>query len=127
MSFSTAKNPVGLSLADEYQAHFTTPPEKRSQPQKDILSAYFRKIDPGLRDRQGALAEAQKPLPVDPKLQELQTTLKDVSRPVGEDERLVQLRNDAKMSEQQLTNRRLTAAQDVAWALINSPAFLFNH
>ena len=33
----------------------------------------------------------------------------------------------AKMSEQQMTNRRLTAVQDVAWALINSPAFLFNH
>ena len=26
-----------------------------------------------------------------------------------------------------IKNKRLTAAQDLAWALINNPAFLFNH
>ena len=43
------------------------------------------------------------------------------------DPRLVQLRHDVEMSIQQAATRRLTAAQDIAWALINSPAFLFNH
>jgi hypothetical protein len=40
---------------------------------------------------------------------------------------LIQLRNDAKQSAQQLERIRLTAAEDLTWALINSPAFLFNH
>ena len=40
---------------------------------------------------------------------------------------LAQLRKDFEMSDTQLKNKRLTAAQDLAWALINSPAFLFNY
>ena len=40
---------------------------------------------------------------------------------------LALLRKDVEMSIQQSVSRRLTAAQDVTWALINSPAFLFNH
>ena len=32
-----------------------------------------------------------------------------------------------KEAEQLLSNPRLAAVQDLAWALINSPAFLFNH
>jgi hypothetical protein len=47
--------------------------------------------------------------------------------PLPEDSRLLRLRADAKESEGQLVNARLTSAQDLVWALINSPAFLFNH
>jgi hypothetical protein len=67
------------------------------------------------------------PLPVDPKLTELKTQVELASKPVPEDARLAQLRADVEASEKQMTNQRLTAAQDLAWALINSPAFLFNH
>ena len=41
-------------------------------------------------------------------------------------ERLAQLEADVLVSESQLTNKRLTAAQDLVWALINHPSFLFN-
>jgi hypothetical protein len=43
------------------------------------------------------------------------------------DPKLLQLRRDAGLSAAQIAQRRLTAAQDLTWALINSPAFLFNH
>ena len=67
------------------------------------------------------------PLPPDAKLADLNGKLADAQTPVILDPKLVQLRRDADLSKGQLTNRRLTAAQDLAWALINSPAFLFNH
>ena len=66
-------------------------------------------------------------MPIDPKLKELRDQLEFAQRPVQPDPALVNLRRDLEMSVQQATARRLTAAQDIAWALINSPAFLFNH
>ena len=34
---------------------------------------------------------------------------------------------DLERARRLLANPRLAAVQDLAWALINSPAFLFNH
>jgi hypothetical protein len=48
-------------------------------------------------------------------------------KPIVIDPKLLQLRRDAGLSAAQIAQRRLTAAQDLTWALINSPAFLFNH
>ena len=76
---------------------------------------------------QKALVAARKPVPVDPQLVALKTKLTDAMKPIVLDPKLVQLRRDADLSLKQLGNKRLTAAQDLAWALINSPAFLFNH
>jgi len=39
---------------------------------------------------------------------------------------LAQLTHDLQQSALQLESKRLTAAQDLSWALINSPSFLFN-
>ena len=48
-------------------------------------------------------------------------------QPIVLDPFLVQLREDAKASGRQTDNKRLTVVQDLAWALINSAGFLFNH
>ena len=47
--------------------------------------------------------------------------------PLTVDPVLAVFRRDVELSRSQLQNKRLTAAQDLAWALINNPAFLFNH
>ena len=45
---------------------------------------------------------------------------------VTEPKALLSIRSDTEYSIQQAANRRLTAAQDLVWALVNSPSFLFN-
>jgi hypothetical protein len=60
-----------------------------------------------VKDLEAQLASANQPLPIDPKLQ--------------------QMRRAVELSEEQLKDRRLTVAQDIVWALINNPAFLYNH
>jgi hypothetical protein len=127
ISVATAPKPVGLGLPDDLGTIVATPAEARSDAQKAALLAYVRGLDPELPKRQQAIAESRKPLPVDPGLKELRDRLEFASRPIPADPVAAQLRRDVEMSTAQVAARRLTAAQDVAWALINSPAFLFNH
>ena len=53
-------------------------------------------------------------------------SLAAAEQPVALDPKLAQLRTDAALSTTQLANQRLTGAQDLAWAIINNPSFLFN-
>ena len=102
------------------------PAGDRTGEQSAALMKYFRSIDGEFRVREQAVAESRKPRPVDPVLQAMRENLEIVSRPVPIDPELQRLREDVKLSEQQLAHSRLTAAQDIAWALINSPSFMFN-
>jgi hypothetical protein len=122
----TTDEKAGLSLSDELRALFATDADKRSDAQKDYLAKVVKTLDPELRKRQTTLADAKKPLPIDPHLKELQESVKMTEKPVPLDFALSQLRADADQSTKQAADARLTAAQDLAWALINSPAFLFN-
>lgn len=126
ISVAIDKTDVGLSLADEYKAVVATPAAQRKPEQTALLAKHFKAVDQEFRNLQAALGVASQPLPVDPKLVELQGKLELVNQPLPPDGRLLQLQADVKNSEAQLGNKRLTAAQDVVWALINTPSFLFN-
>jgi hypothetical protein len=122
----TTEAGVGLGLSDELRAIVSTDPAQRTDPQKEYVAKFFRLIDPELKKKQTAVADAKKPLPIDPHLKELQDSLTMVNKPVPLDPTLAQLRTDSEQSTKQVADGRLTAAQDLTWALINSPAFLFN-
>ncbi len=100
---------------------------KRTPEQNAVLSAHFLNQFRDYQAQKKSLVAARKPLATDPQLIALETKHTESQKPAVIDHKLLQLRRDADLSQRQLSTRRLTAAQDLAWALINSPAFLFNH
>ena len=98
----------------------------RSKEDKAAITAYWNENDPELRKRRLTLAKNQMPLPTDPGVIERRGVLAKAEEPIRIDPKLVQLRADSEQSKAQLANRRLTGAQDLVWALVNTPAFLFN-
>ena len=104
-----------------------TPAAKRSKDQVALLRDHFLSQYRDYQTTKRVLASAKKPLPEDPQLVELQQKYASAEKPTVIDPKLLQFRRDVGLSQGQFANKRLTAAQDLAWALINSPAFLFNH
>ena len=127
LSVTTLPKPVGLGLAEPLREIVAVAPDLRTPAQREALLAYRKAVDPEVHKRVAALNESKQPLPEDPKLVELRAALEEARQPVPVDPRLARLRKDVEMSVGQVAEGRLTAAQDIAWALINSPAFLFNH
>jgi hypothetical protein len=99
---------------------------QRSEEQLALLLTYFTDSDPGSQEHKKKVAEAKVPRPVDPGLKTLREKLSRVEVPVPAIPKLVRLERAMQLSEHQLKNRRVTVVHDIAWALINSPAFLFN-
>jgi len=126
ISVTTAKTPVGLSLPDHVITALRRAPDERPDEQKKVVLSYHTRLSADRQKLVDAIATAKKPLPPDAKLEQLKAALAEAEKPVPIDPKLLQLRADVKLSDEQLKNKRLIAAQDVAWALINSPAFLFN-
>ncbi|MEM0926329.1 MAG: hypothetical protein AAGJ83_09865, partial [Planctomycetota bacterium] len=104
-----------------------TPSERRTEASSKSLLEYVKRTDGERAKAAAAVATANRPVPKDAETVRLEKTVKRFSIETPVDSRLVRLRSDVSQSEQQLKQIRLTAAEDLTWALINSPAFLFNH
>ena len=127
ITLTTAKAPLDFEgLPAEIASIVDRATATRTIDQRLALIEYFRSIDPELKKKKQAVAESKKPRPIDPKLKQLQDTLAYMQRPVPPDDRHEELKKAVALSDKQMQNQRLTAVQDLAWALINSPSFLFN-
>lgn len=123
---TNSESPLELGLPEQVIAALKTTPLERTEAQRQSIADYYRTIDPELRKKEQALFTAKRPLPVDPKLRDLRAILVQAELPVAIDPKLAQLRADAAVSTKQQADLRLTGAQDLAWAIINTPSFLFN-
>jgi WD40 repeat protein/mono/diheme cytochrome c family protein len=124
---TAAEDPLDFGLPESVAQAVRAPAGERTSEQAAAVIDYYRASDTEFWKRKQILVTAKTPLPVDPKFTELKQSLAKAEEPIRLDPHLVQLREDTKMSATQEENKRLTAVQDLAWALINSGAFLFNH
>ena len=124
---TTSQQPLAQGLPLAVSAALKKPAMARSKDDNAALAKYWSENDPDLRKLRLALGKNQLPLPTDPGVIDRRAALTKAELPIRLDPKLVQLRQDVEQSKQQLANRRLTGAQDLVWALVNTPAFLFNH
>ena len=101
-------------------------PTGRTDADKAALAAYWKENDPELNRRILAHAKLLLPLPTDPGVLQRRDAIAQAETPIKIDPGLEQLRADVAQSKTQMANKRLTASQDLVWALVNTPAFLFN-
>jgi hypothetical protein len=103
------------------------PANQRTDADRQVLLGPVRQSDKKWKKLEADVNAAKQPLPEDQELKQLQAQLAAVQKPLSVDPKLQQLRRAVTLSQDQMKNRRLTVAQDIVWALINSPSFLYNH
>ncbi len=119
--------PLELGLPTEIATALQKPEAARTEPQKGAIATYFREQDVDYLTKRFAWVQETRPLPADDKMNQLKAALVVAEREINNPAPLLQLRKDVQMSIAQAADRRLTGTQDLTWALINNPAFLFNH
>ncbi|MGB0242013.1 MAG: DUF1549 domain-containing protein [Verrucomicrobiales bacterium] len=124
--YTTDSDPLNFGIQAKLAAAVQTSPADRTEAQKTALQTYIHENDEDLLKKKFAHLKEQRPMPADQKMEGLKAALTRAELPIKEDPKLLQLRQDISYSTEQAANRRLTAAQDLAWALINNPSFLFN-
>jgi hypothetical protein len=127
VSFTDSDAPLPLGLPVRLGEIASIPRELRTPQEVAELESLITTRDPAKVRLSVELATASQPVPPDLTLVALAAALAEAEKPVPDDPAVVRLRSDHAASTQQVANRRLTVIQDLAWALINSPAFFFNH
>jgi hypothetical protein len=126
ISVTDSKPPLTLDLPPEIGSIFAKPSGKRTDAEAQALLAKIRTEDKHYQELQAAVA-AEQGMQADPHIKEIEDRLAAAQQPLPIDPKLQQMSRALELSREQLKNRRLTVAQDVVWALINNPAFLYNH
>jgi hypothetical protein len=124
---TTSAQPLHIGLPLAVIDALKKPAEIRTKEDQAVLASYWKEADPDFRKLTLTYGKDLLPLPIDPGVLDRRAALAKSEEPIKLDAKLVQLRQDSAESNTQFTNKRLTAAQDLAWALINSSSFLFNH
>jgi hypothetical protein len=127
ISFTDSSSPLTLGPPELAARLSSIPRERRSAAESAWLSEIAQVRDPERIRAAAELRAAADPLPPDPNVVARAADLAEAEKPVQDDPAIVRLRSDVAASTRQVADRRLTAVQDLAWALINSPAFFFNH
>jgi len=115
-----------LGIAEPLAAILRTPVAQRTEADVAFVNAYVESVDPQIKAEAQAVAAANAAVPKDPAIAAIEKRIERYSVVTPLDPQLDRLRLDAAQSTTQLQAERLTAAEDLTWALINSPAFLFN-
>jgi WD40 repeat protein len=123
---TNSASPLEAGIPSDVAVMLQTEPSQRSAESKAALASFFQSRSKDRNALASKLSMEKKPLPADAKLLALEAAVKTAELPIKEDPKLVEVRQNMDYSTQQAANRRLTASQDLAWALVNSSSFLFN-
>lgn len=126
ISATPSAGELPLGLPEEFAAAQVTAAESRDAESLAPLLSYLKKSDDKWLKLQQTVAAKKKPLAKDAEIVRLEARATALDKETVDDFQLTRLRSDFAASQAQLKNKRLTLAQDLTWALINSPAFLFN-
>lgn len=127
LSVATDEKPLDFGVPENIAAILEVASGERSETQTKALREFFLGFDPQRKTLDAKLAEAKKERPIDPQVKSMKEQLARLELPLPTDPGLRELRRSVELSSKQLETGRLTVAQDLVWALINNPAFLFNH